>query len=45
MEASRAQAQAYLLMGARFAGATAAGTAAAASVLMVTGSLPEAVRR
>lgn len=34
MEASRAQAKAYLLMGARFAGATAAGTVASASVLM-----------
>ena len=33
MEASRAQAQAYLLMGGRFAGATATGTAAV-SVLM-----------
>jgi len=44
MEASRAQAQAYLLMGARLAGATAAGTTAeaAGSVLMVAGSLSEA---
>lgn len=38
MEASRAEAKAYLLMGARFAGATAAGTASA-SVLMAKASV------